>query len=181
MKTRLSIAVLLCLFFTSTTASAATISSAKPYMPSTKYTYKVYDRYAYPQKHTSFKCKKTSTSHLNCARKGGVYTYYVTKKRFTFNDGGDTPIITPYVFPMTKGKTYTKTGYEGMSSYRYSYKVMATNTKKKVGNRTYKNVIKIRNNYDKGYTFIAKNHGVILITTKSKGKQVAIYKIKSYR
>lgn len=168
------------LLFAGTTASAATLYSAKPYMPSTKYLYNVYDEYAYPEKHVIFRCEKWDADHLHCSRNEGLYTYRVTKQIFTFNDGGDTAIVTPYVFPMKKGKTYYETGYEGVNSYKYSYKVIETNMKKKIGKKIYSNVIKIRNNYDKGFTYIAKNHGVILITTKKKGKQVPIYKVKTY-
>lgn len=180
LKKIVSIILVLSAFIGGVTASAATLSSAKSYMPSTKYLYSVYDEYAYPEKHVIFRCKKWDAAILHCARNDGMYTYYATKQIFKFNDGGDTHIITPYVFPMTKGKTYYKTGYQEMTSYKYSYKVIETNMKKKIGNKTYTSVIKIRNNYDKGFTYIAKNHGVILITTKEKGKQVPIYKVKTY-
>lgn len=180
MKKVVPLFLIIIFFLSNSAASAATLYSAKPYMPSTKYLYSVYDEYAYPEKHVIFRCKKWDADHLHCARNEGMYTYHVTKTIFAFNDGGDTAIVTPYHFPLTKDKSYYKTGYEGMNSYNYSYKVIETNMKKKIGKKTYTSVIKIRNNYDKGFTYIAKNHGVILITTKKKGKQVPIYKVKTY-
>ncbi|HIX42409.1 MAG TPA: hypothetical protein H9983_03945, partial [Candidatus Kurthia intestinigallinarum] len=81
--------------------------------------------------------------------------------------------------PMTSGKTYKLKEYdlEG-NAYSYRYEVKSVNMTKKVGNKTYKNVIRIKNQ-DGGYTFIAKNHGIVLITVKKKGKQVTYYKVTS--
>lgn len=180
MKKIISIFFLGSIFLFNSAASATTLYSAKPYVPSTKYLYNVYDKYSYPEKHVIFRCEKWDIDHLHCSRNEGIYTYRITKTTFSFNDGGDTAIVPPYYFPMTKGKTYYKTGYDAMTSYNYSYKVIETNIKKKIGSKTYSGVIKIRNNYDKGFTYIAKKHGVILITTKEKGKQIPIYKVKTF-
>lgn len=135
MKKVVPLFIIIIFFLSNSVASAATLYSAKPYMPSTKYLYSVYDEYSYPEKHVIFRCEKWNADHLHCARNEGMYTYRVTKTIFTFNDGGDTPIVTPYVFPMKKGKTYHEIGYEAVNSYKYSYKVIDTNMKKKVGKK----------------------------------------------
>lgn len=179
MKKFISLFALFFIFLGSLPVSAATIYSAKPYKPSTKYVYSIYDAYAY-DKHVTIKCKKFDSDYLHCSSKDGFYSYRVTKDVFALNAGGDSPVAPPYIFPLTKGKTYHKTGYSGMNSFEYSYKVIETNTKRKVGKKTYSNVIKILNYYDGGYTFIAKNYGIILITTNEQGYQVPIYKLKNY-
>ncbi|WP_010287512.1 hypothetical protein [Kurthia massiliensis] len=161
-------------------ASAATISSATAYKPSHNYKYTVYDAYGYPNRNFTLTCKNSGTYNARCTNKSTIYTYNITKKSFEFYVNGDVPVVTPYYFPLSTGKTYYKTGYDGLSSYKYSYKVLATNMKKKVGKKTYYNVIQLKNNVDNSYTYIAKSHGIVLMTAPYNGKQTTVYSVTNY-
>lgn len=162
------------------TSSAATVSAGSNYVPSKDYSYSTYDLDGYPKRLSNLKCSGPSTYRSCMTKQYNGYTHYYSHKELKLGLVDTDIYLTPaYKFPMTSGKTYKLKEYdlEG-NAYSYRYEVKSVNTTKKVGNKTYKNVIRIKNQ-DGGYTFIAKNHGIVLITIKKKGKQVTYYKVTS--
>lgn len=53
--------------------------------------------------------------------------------------------------------------------------------KKRVGKKTYYNVIQLKNNVDNSYTYIAKSHGIVLMTAPYNGKQTTVYSVTNYK
>ena len=164
------------------TSQAATLTSGKEYVPSKAYKYSVYE--ISRKKAVGLTCKgpvQQRTCMVTNTKKndGGYITSYKNKKYdmgIAYSDG---LIIPTYTFPLKENVTVHAVEPDFIGTKKYTYKVLALDTKKTVGKKTYKHVIKIKNE-DGGYTFIAKNHGVILFTYKVKGKQKTIYKISNY-
>lgn len=161
---------------------AATIQSGKDYVPSKSYVYKVYDKEGSP-KYSTLKCSGP-VSMRECLRTSpyGGYTHLYSNKTLRFGVASSDAFLTPeYTFPMKAGKTYKnyKIDYYIGKRYPYKYKVVSVNMTKKIGQKTYKNVIRIKNPGG-GYTFIAKNHGIVLVTYKTNGKQHTYYKAMNY-
>jgi|GEM_PF-1462105 len=162
------------------TSSAATVSAGSNYVPSKGYSYSTYDLEGTPKRLSNLKCSGPASLRQCTTTNYRGYTHLYNDKYLSLGVAYSDVYLTPaYKFPMTSGKTYKLKEYdlEG-NAYSYRYEVKSVNTTKKVGNKTYKNVIPIKNQ-DGGYTFIAKNHGIVLITIKKKGKQVTYYKVTS--
>ena len=162
-------------------SEAATIKSGKAYVPTKNYVYKVYGQDD-PNTYSKLTCKGP-ISERECADKDYFgYTHAYDDNAIYFGIAGSWPgLISPVQFPMTTGKTYSYTTqniFTGEVFIRY-YKVVSTNLTKKVGKKTYKHVIKL-DNLDTSYTYIAKNHGVILLNYKENGKMKTYYKVMDY-
>lgn len=159
-------------------SSAATVTSGASYVPSKSYSYDTYDLEGTPKRLSNLKCSGPSSQRQCTTANYRGYTHLYYDKYLSLGVAYSDVFLTPaYKFPMTSGKTYKLVEYdmEG-NAYPYRYEVQSVNTTKKVGNTTFKNVIRIKNQSG-GYTFIAKNHGIILITLKKNGKQIPYYKV----
>lgn len=163
------------------TSHAATLTSGKEYVPSKAYKYSVYE--ISRKKAVGLTCKgpvQQRTCMVTSKKNSGGYTTLYRNKKYdmgiAYSDGS---IIPTYTFPLKENVTVHAVEPDFIGTMKYTYKVLALDTKKTVGKKTYKHVIQIKNE-DGGYTFIAKNHGVILFTHKVKGKQKTMYKISNY-
>lgn len=183
-KIIISMLAILTLFFLPSMNSLAktkTIQNGASYLPSTKYNYDIYLKYAYKEKVT-VSCKKTEYATRSCVngnygniKEVGV-SYYYGDNFLSFGEANnmDSSIIPGIKFPMKQGKKYT---IKNMMTY---YKVEAVDSTKKIGSKTYKHVIRIK--YDKYYrVYIAKNYGIILINTLDTKKETTRYKVLNYK
>lgn len=162
-------------------SDAATIKSGADYVPSKNYFYEIYFNDSYNSSTMAVKCSGP-VSQRECTNPNGGYTHLYKNHYLSLGiASSDYFLMEDYYFPMKSNTIYTISSEDEYGDpYKYKYTVLNVNMTKKVGNRTYKHVIRIKNNASSGYTYIAKNHGVILITYKQNGKQKIFYKVKNY-
>lgn len=154
-------------------SQALTIKSGKDYLPQDGYRYTYVYTPSTQLLRTKVTCEGTKTA-VSCYDKnimGLGYSYYQKQYVVTMNHS-KTLFQQPIQFPLKKGKVYRQTEvYENGDRYTYHYKLMKAPFKKKIGSKTYKEVLKIEYDYGQGsksYTYLAKHHGIILSNTSDE-------------
>lgn len=159
-------------------ATAATINNAAAYLPTSGYKYYMYDRQGEQQKQWVIYSGKGNERQIKKSSSQGftqnVYDGYYSM----FFGYSDIYIFAPVKFPVTAGKTYKQTLDLGYDTLNYKYTIVSVNGRKKVKNKTYKNVIRVR--YSNGdQLYLAKGHGAILLTIydKKRAKHIVDFKV----
>lgn len=149
-------------------AKVITTKEMKSYFPSKayKYTYKV-------------KTNKKSYTYQRVYKNGYFYStnhyallYDIKNGHFSLETQNDIPIIHMKT-PMSVGNKQTFYDVEDT----LKYKVISTTKKLKIGKKSYKNVIVIKESYHQRFFYLAKNRGLILIKNKKNGKQEKLIKV----
>jgi len=134
---------------------AATVKNGKDYLPTNDYQYTYYS----DGKSFHVTCRKNVCFNDN-AKMGLTYHYTAKNYTVTVNDSS-TIFLSPIKFPLQTGKTYKGKDVILDEVYPYTYTLLKADFSKKVGKKTYHNVLKLK--YGHGtIVYIAKKHGVIL-------------------